>query len=86
MERLGLYIKYLIDALDEGEISLIVSVLGHPTEYESDFKNLEFLRAAGLLKRDERFSRSGKLKIYVYSLSEGKEELVKKLREERLTE
>lgn len=86
IERLGIFSNYLIDALDNGEVFVIASVLGHPTEYESDFKNLEFLRAAGLLKRDERYSRSGRMKIHVYTLCEGKEELVKKLKEERLIE
>lgn len=67
VERLGVFSNYLIDALDNGEVFVIASVLGHPTEYESDFKNLEFLRAAGFLKRDERYSRSGKKEEVVFA-------------------
>ncbi len=85
-ERLGIYEDYLVEALNHDGISLTIISLGVPTAHESELKNLEHLRDAGLFVRDVRWSRSGRNKSYLYKLTKEGQELAEKIKNEKVEE
>lgn len=85
-ERLGIYEDYLVEALNHNGISLTIISLGVPTAHESELKNLEHLRDAGLFVRDVRWSRSGRNKSYIYKLTKEGQDLAEKIRNEKVDE
>lgn len=77
-KRSGIYASYLTQMLKKGKYVLLISCEGMEVHPGSDFKNLEFLRDAGLCLRHPKFTERNE--FYEYSLTKKGKKIVEKLK------